>query len=159
MWTCCIPPPNLALLCVHSHPPALRCCCKIPAHLPVSCPLSSLPRVPSAAAYCVPGAWTVSLLSRLVSILSSACLPAPASAAQRDPACTSRAEWLHPQLSLQTPLPFHRPHCCLCPMPCLTWLCGEGLHLYIEPGMTWGPARLCESAFSWGGRTRGSFAS
>lgn len=34
-----------------------------------------------------------------------------------------------------------------------------GLHPHIEPGLTWGPARLGESPFSWGGRTRDSLAS
>lgn len=44
VWTCCSPPKSGSPVCsCHSHPPALGCCCKIPAHLPVSCPLPSLP--------------------------------------------------------------------------------------------------------------------
>lgn len=45
VWTCCIPSPKSGspVCSCHNYPPALCSCWKIPAHLPVSCPLPSLP--------------------------------------------------------------------------------------------------------------------
>lgn len=79
------------------------------------------------------------------------------------------AEWLHPKLCVQSPLPFHRPQFSpdtpkllhtlqdlLYPMPSLThWLCRVGYHPHTEPGPAQGPARLEGSPLGTPGRVEG----
>lgn len=170
-------PPNLVLLCVHVIVTHLHCAAAARSQLTSLFPVLSqaYPEclLPLSTVCLEPGQchfyhdlclFSALLASQPLLILHNWTLPAHPglNGFTLDPVsrlyCLSTVP-IAPQIP-QTCTPHSPdPFFCLCPIPCLTWLCGVGFHPHTEPGTTWGPARLQESPFSWGGRTWDSLAS